>query len=206
MNLPTKKLLKNVQSSRYIALIPNIKEEKTQKFTTTVFTILALIFFGLFAIEPTLSTIANLQKQLADDKFTETKLEQKINNLSVLQQKYASLQNDLPNIYASLPQKSEIPLLFGQIQAIADSSNITISGLQSSQVNLTNDSIANKKYVSFTFRISALGTYENIKTFLNRVINMQRMVTVNNLSLNKVNLADNNSLQLNIQAKAYFKQ
>lgn len=206
MNLPTKKIIKDIQASKYAAMLPDIKEEKTQKFTTTVLTILALIFFGLFAIEPTLSTIANLQKQISDNQFIDSKLQDKINGLSVLQQKYSNIQKDLPNIYASIPQKSQIPLLFGDLQAIANDSSVIINGIQSSQVNLSGTTNSIQKYTSFAFNLSISGEYGNLKNFLSKIINMQRIITINNLSINKANIGNSTTLQLNIQGNAYFKE
>lgn len=210
MHLPTKSVLKNIktlQTSKYATLMPNLKEEKTQKFTTTVLTMVALIFFGLFAINPTLSTIANLQKQLQDDTFVEQKLQEKINDLSILQQKYANIQPDLPAVYSAIPQKSEIPLLIGQLQALAKDSNLTPSNVQSFQVDLSNDLISGKNYSSFAFNFSATGTYGDMKKFLSRIINMQRIISVENVSITKVNLQNNASgLQLTVKGNAYFKQ
>lgn len=209
MNLPTKGVLKNIktlQSSKYATLVPNLKEEKTQKFTTTVLTIVALIFFSIFAINPTLSTIANLQKQLQDDTFVEQQLQGKINNLSVLQQKYANVQLDLPAIYSAIPQKSEIPLLIAQLQGLASSTNLTLVNVQAFQVDLSNDLISGKNYSSYAFNFSATGTYSDMKNFISQVINMQRIITIENIAITKVNLQNNQSgLQLTIKGNAYFK-
>ena len=54
--------------SKYLALMPDLRQEKTKKFTTIVLTLAASIILGLFAVNPTLSTVANLQKQIDELK------------------------------------------------------------------------------------------------------------------------------------------
>lgn len=65
-----KDLLKNTKI-KYLQLLPNLKGEKTQKFTTLILTFFALSFFGLLAINPTISTISELNKELEDNKFVD---------------------------------------------------------------------------------------------------------------------------------------
>ena len=88
--IQTNSLFKKLQQKKYFQMLPDFKEERTRKFTTLVFTLLALSFFGLFAISPTLSTIANLNKQLSDNEFVDSQLQNKINNLYTLQQDYVN--------------------------------------------------------------------------------------------------------------------
>ena len=176
-----------------------------QKFTTLVFTITALSFFGLFAINPTLSTIGNLNKQLTDNRFIDQQLQEKINNLYLLQQKYSQLTPDLPYVFDAFPKNPQAPLLVAQLQSLAQSSSITINNLQTFEVEIPNSSVNTKKYYAFNFSISANGSYDNLSKFIDSVIKMQRIVSINTLTLNR-NTGDGASTQLNLKGTAYFKQ
>lgn len=186
-------------------MMPDFKEERTQKFTTLVFTILALSFFGLFAINPTLSTIANLNKQLADNTFVDKQLQTKISNLYTLQQSYAAIQPDMPYVLNSIPKNPQVPLLVAQIQAVAQSSGITITGFQTYEVQVPDPSTPKKSYYAFTFSISANGTYDSISKFVDSVIKMQRIISINILSISR-NIGDGPPYQLDFKGTAYFKQ
>ena len=140
---------------KYLDLMPDFKQEKTQKFTTVILTLIAFIILLIFAINPTLSTIANLQKQVEDAKFVKEKLDQKINNLSILQTKYNNLQPDLPIVYNAIPKKSEATQLVGQIQALAQEASLTIVSLQVSDISTSQ--IDN--FSSYSFDVSARGDY-----------------------------------------------
>jgi Tfp pilus assembly protein PilO len=205
MQIQASSLFKNLQKKKFFEMMPDFKEERMQKFTTLVFTITALSFFGLFAISPTLSTIANLNKQLSDNKFVDQQLQDKINNLYLLQQKYSQLTPDLPYVLDSFPKNPQIPLLVAQIQSLAQSSNIAITSLQTFEVQVPNTSNDAQKFYAFTFTLSASGSYGDLSTFVNSMIKMQRIVSINILSLTR-NAGEGPPTQLNFKGTAYFKQ
>ena len=95
-------VFKNIKNNKYYKLLPDFKEEKTRRLSSIVFSLLALSIFGLFAINPTLSTIARLKKELSDAKFVDQQLTEKIANLSSLQE-----------VYLAVPLARR-PLLFGK--------------------------------------------------------------------------------------------
>jgi Tfp pilus assembly protein PilO len=191
--------IKKEQYEKYLDLIPDLRKEKAQKYITIVLTLVTAIILGLFAINPTFSTIANLQKQIDDSNFVQQKLQQKINNLAVLQQKYSALQPDLPIVYNAIPKSTEIPLFIAEIQSITKNSSLTITSIQTSEVKLTNQT---SKDYSFDFTITANGSYENMINFLDKVTNFQRAVAINNIVLS----TQNGSLAMSFKGTVFFKQ
>lgn len=207
MQITRENILKLVPKNKYTELLPvlksSLKEEKTQVFATLAFTLVALSFFGLFAINPTLSTIAQLQKELSDAQFIDKKLEEKIINLRLLQQQYTTLGDDIPTIIGTIPHHPEAPLLTGQIRALTQKNGLTLSRLQVFQVELAPPVQDNKEPLSFVFSLEVQGSYDNIVKFLDSLTNFSRVVTLDNLSLTQP--LEGNNLQLNIRGKAYFK-
>lgn len=193
--------------AKYLAFMPDLKQERTKKFTTIVLTLLASIILGLFAVSPTLSTIANLQKQINDNTFVDQKLQQKIDSLSILQQKYANVQNDLSVVTDAIPTSAQLPLLVAQIQTIAKNNNLKLNTFQTFEVDLSSKNLTNKNYSSFDFGLSAEGTYQQVTAFLDNLVNFQRIITITNISISKPNNTNNtsNTLQLNIKGTAFFK-
>lgn len=187
--------------NKYLELIPDFKREKTQKFTTVVLTVIAIIILAIFAINPTLSTIANLQKQLDDAKFVTNKLEEKINDLSILQTKYNNIQDDLPIVYESIPKNSEVPKITGQIQSVAKDSGVFLTNLQATDIT---KSIKND-FFYYSFNLSIQGSYENILNFLDKLHSMQRITDAHNISIGQ-STTEKGLLQLNIKGTAFFKK
>jgi Tfp pilus assembly protein PilO len=185
---------------KYLDLIPDFKKEKAQKFTTIVLTIISVIILAIFAINPTLSTIANLQKQLDDAKFVTDKLQQKINNLSILQSKYNSIQADLPVIYESIPKSSQVPMLTGQIQTLAEDSNLDLVNIKSTEITKSPNN-----YYFYTFSTSAKGNYNDILVFLNKVISMQRITDISNVSIVQ-GPKEESPLELSLKGLVFFKE
>jgi len=201
MQLPIKiKGIKKEQYEKYLELIPDFKREKAQKYVTIVLTLMTAIMLGLFAINPTFSTIANLQKQIDDNNFVQQKLQQKINDLAVLQQKYNNLQADLPVVYDAVPKTTQIPLFVAEIQSIAQESSLTLTSIQTSEVSLSDPT--DNAGSSFDFSISASGSYQNMLTFLDKITHFQRVVAIKNIVLSVANGA----LVLSFQGTVLFKQ
>ena len=197
-------VFKNIKNNKYIALLPDLKKEKTQKYSSIVFSLLALSFFGLFAINPTLSTIAKLNKELSDNKFVDSQLQEKIANLSTLQEKYNVVQKDIPIVLAAVPKNPQVPLLMAQEQAVAEKTGIEITRLQIFEVEVTGLPQNQKKYSSFSFSVSAEGTYDNINKFIGVLSDMERVISLDTISLSKG--AKLNTLQSDVKGTAYFKE
>ncbi|MBI2431038.1 MAG: type 4a pilus biogenesis protein PilO [Candidatus Levybacteria bacterium] len=193
---------KNTYRRLYKNLSPFFKEEKTQNFTTLALTLVALSLFGLFAINPTITTIVHLRKQLTDSRYVEQKLQEKIANLNSLQQAYTSLKNDIPIIIAAMPQKPQVPLFTAQIQRVAIENQITIIRLQVFQVELSKNQ-KQEKYGSFGFALDVEGAQNNLTKFLSSLVGFERIISIENIALGKIKTVDTSTLSL--RGKAYFK-
>lgn len=194
-----------ISSSKYLNVFSNIGNARTQKLISIVLTLTALSLFGLFAINPTLSTIAKLRKEISDYEVINQKLEEKIFALNTLQQAYANLENEVPTVTNAIPESPLVPQFIGQIQSIAKSSNIFVVQLQNSQVDLYRENAALDKYKAFNFSLIGDGNYEDIKKFIENVTSMERVVGIDTSSIN--NVENNNTiLRLNFQGIAYFKK
>ncbi|PIP74291.1 MAG: hypothetical protein CO135_00715 [Candidatus Levybacteria bacterium CG_4_9_14_3_um_filter_35_16] len=205
MSKINRNLFKDIKKNKYFQLLPDFKEDRVQKITTLALTLVALSFFGLFAINPTLSTIAKLEKELSDNKFVDQKLQTKINDLSLLQQKYALIQQDLPYVYSSVPKSPEAPLVIAQIQTLAKANNLKISSFQTFQAEIEKSPTNLKKYSNFLFNLSAVGAYQDINMFISSLNSMQRIITLDMLSISK-KIDDTSLLELNLKGTTFFKK
>lgn len=191
---------------QYLKLLPSMQKENTRIITMLIFTFISLSFLSLFAINPTLSTIIELQKELDESQFVNKQLTTKMNNLSALQEKYANLSGDLPYVYDAIPQNASIPTLVGQLSSLAQQANIHITAIQVSPVVLSDSrlTISSKTYASFTFTLDADGSYEQMQSFVKSLENFNRIVTVEEISLLKN--PKGNDLLMTIKGREYVKQ
>ena len=198
---------KDAVKNKYFSNLPYLGQERTQKFLGIILTLFALSFFGFFAINPTISTILKLKKELADSQFVFDQLDVKIKNLSTLRGMYFDLQNDLPVVINAIPTQPDAQILFAQIQTAAQQSNIKIKKLQNFQVEvLKNNKGLGKPYYSYSFSISGTGSSESVYSFTSAITNMQRVLSIDVFSMNNTSGQDTQSLGFNIQGSAYFKE
>jgi Tfp pilus assembly protein PilO len=190
----------------YLKLLPTIKRENTKLVMMLIFTFVSLSFLGIFAINPTLSTIIELQKQLQESQSVNQQLKTKINNLSNLQQQYTNLSGDLPFVYDAIPQNALIPTLIGQITTLAQKSTIQIVSLHTSPVVLVDTKIPPtfKSHTSFTFTVEATGSYDQLIQFISSLTHFSRIVTIESISL--IKNSKTNNLLLSIEGREYYKK
>ncbi len=195
--------LKNVANYKYLETVLDLNNKRTIEFTYLALTIVALIFFGLVAINPTLSTIANLQKQLSDSQFVEAQLQKKIENLSALQTSYSALQSDLPTVNSAIPISPQAPTLIGQIEAVGTNSGISILSAQVFPVEL--DGKQTKKSNNFNIAVLAEGSNDQINTFVNNLSLMERIISLDQITISKK--VDKSGLsQISVRGTAFFKK
>ena len=201
-----KNFLTNLENQPYlVSLLPRLKEERTQSFATLAFTLIAIAIFGFFAINPTLATIADLQKQLDDSKFVDSQLSKKISALTSLQGKYNQMQSDVPVVLNAIPTSAYITNFVAQVQTIGDNNNMQIINIQTYPVDISSLIAPITTYSSFAFTLDALGNPTDISHFLTGMSSFNRLVTLDNISLNQT-LQGSTSLRLNLKGKVYFKR
>ena len=186
----------------YKGMLPYIKKEKNQQYLAVILTFGASIFFALFAINPSLSTIAKLNKEISDSRFADQKLSQKINSLSSLSQQYQNIQGDIPFVLNAVPETPQAPTLIAQIQSIAQDASIKLDDIGVSPINLTDNQATVSS--SLSFEITAEGPYENIKKFMTGLIGMQRVVSLDYITIAKGITQGN--VSLDIKGSAFFKK
>lgn len=188
----------------YLKLLPDFHQENTQLMTMLIFTFSALSFFAVFAINPTLSTIVELQKQVTDSEFTHNQLKNKINTLSQLQSQYSLLETDLPIVQDAIPTNADVPISTAQIRALAKRYKLTIKTMRVNEVVLASPRLINARVSSFVFQLEAAGEYENMMRFAKAMGNLRRIMVVESLTINKDSQTE--ELVMQIRGREYFKK
>jgi len=197
--------LSPTQYREYLKLLPKLNDEKAQSYVMLAFTLVALSFFGIFAIKPTLSTITELKRKLVDLQFVNQKYTTKIKNLSKLQIAYNSLSNDLPIITDAIPQKPEVPRLVAQINALLSRSNLQTTSLKALRVEIAPERQSSGKNTSYVvFTLDASGAYDDILAFIQSVIHSNRLITIETISISK-DTESGDALVLNLRGRSYFR-
>lgn len=197
-------LSKNKNFEKYYKdFVPYLKKEESQKYFYIILSITASIFFLIFAIKPTLSTIANLKKQISDATYVEERLSTKVNNLSSLSQEYQLIQDDIPFILDAVPETPQAPTLVGQISILGEQNSAGITNIETFPVALTEKSTS--KSAEFEFRVNGNSSFINIQSFLNDLVNMQRALSISSIQMER-DAKNENQVDYVIKGSAYYKK
>lgn len=201
-------LLHNFSKEKYLSYIRSLSaahHEKIQTYATLILTLIAISFFGIFAITPTLSTIFQLRKSLDDSKYIDTQLQTKITHLSKLQESYASISQEFPLIYAAIPQTPSTTKLIGQIRQVASDTGVSLRDVSIQSIYVARSEAAKSVLQPFIINLSARGNDENLQKFATLLTDFDRILTISFITLTVPQEKDVTYHQLTLQLTAYYR-
>lgn len=210
---------------RYFQSIePILHKPRSRAYTTVIFSFLTVSLFGWYAIRPTIQTIFFLQREVADKTEINKKMEDKITALIEVQALYQEVEPLLPAVDQSLPNLPDaIPLVI-QLKNLASASGTLLTSVQVPTVPLlgveatpsggkTSAGTAAGKQQTFDVSLSVRGPYQAIRAYLEGVLNMRRIATVEAMTVVPIRTEAASSqsatpssrmLQLALKLKAYY--
>ncbi len=194
--------LRDFAKERYLRVakaFPQVKQEQVEVYVMLILTFSAMAFLGLFAISPTITTIVELNRKLDDSKLLYQSLETKNANLHSLYTQYNELQNVWPAVNAAVPDTPQVAFVIGQVQQIAKQQNLKINSVQTFPVELTKHNDDPQAQASFVLTISVEGKTENLKIFVQKLVQFQRIIRVESITL-----ANDEKEVLTVRIRAYF--
>lgn len=196
---------KSLLYSRYYSYIkPITKFPIVRNYAPIIFTLLTAALLVFFAIKPTLETILVLQKKLADSNEVLQKIELKANNLSKGKENYDNMDPNIKNKIAMfIPNIVNLKSIIALLEQSAKANEASISALQIQPLVINTkdlDGIGSMGEVSFVFNVE--GDYTKLITLLQNLKASNRLISIDNLSLSKVN--DSKLLIMSLSGKAYY--
>lgn len=191
--------------SRYFTYIkPVTKIPIIKNYGPTIFTLIVITIFTIFAIKPTIETILVLQKKLEDSNTTLEKISQKASDLSLGKENYDKLdQETKTRIETAIPDKADFRTLVESLEQTALTNQASISALQIQPLIITprdENQIGVPADISFTFNIE--GSYETLMTVLKELQSNSRIISIDSLSLSQLN--EGGGLVMSTTGKGYY--
>lgn len=190
---------------RYFTYIePIIKTPFIRTYGSLILTIMALSIFTIFALKPTIETILVLQKKLADQNEILAAINKKSQNLSLGSSNYKALlaEGQIEKINSALPFSPAVGELTKVLENAAKVPQASISAIQFQPFTIEPSSKKPSLTLSeipFTYNIE--GSYQSLLTILNNLKNSARVISIDNLTFNKV---EGGGLLLSITGRAYY--
>lgn len=183
----------------YYSLIePLILKPKVQAYLMIVLSLLAMAFFGWFAIRPTLLTMINLNRQIEEARQTNQKLQEKINALVSAQNEFSNIKPKLPVLFNALPQEPKFTSFLKALTVIASDSGSMLAEQSFQEVNLFQ---TEKKENSIGFNLLIKGSEPAVNNFIKQLTTLDRLITIERMGLQK-----EDQLSLTLFGQIYYVQ
>lgn len=157
-------------------------KQQAVAYLYVIFSLVALSFFGLFAIGPTITTITRLNQQFKEDNEALEKLKEKNSALQSLSAQYIDIQNDLPAIENAIPQSPKIAELTRQLESLTIKNDLVVQKLDTGLLELYPAKNTNSSLFSFTFTIGVQGEESDVNAFIADLVNMGRIIGIERLT------------------------
>lgn len=183
------------------------KHPEVRRGIELLLTLLAISFFTVFAIRPTVNTIAELLSTIRTQEEISAKLDQKIKNLTTAKNLYTQEQANIALLDEGLTKTAFPEKYLRQIEGLAGVSNVTISSFNLDEVQLIGKpdaAVAKERDKSLpegieeqntTFAVS--GNYTAVISFLEAVEKLRIPFTVSSFSLSPASDTGNSNFILN---------
>ena len=166
--------------------IPIAKNKKVLIFSSLLF--IPLLLFYLFLIQPAQDKIAALQKQVQTSSEELNKVRKAARELPKHEQDFLKAKEIFELTSVLLPKSQEIPDLLRNISDLGRQSGLDflsfIPGIETPK----------DFYAEIPLDIKIRGPYHNLGLFLDKISKLERIVTVNNVKTEKVDLEGNEIL------------
>lgn len=191
--------------SRYFTYIkPISKMPIIRNYGAMIFTLLTISVLTFFAIRPTVQTILVLQKQLEDEEQILQKVNEKAKNLSLGQQNYDALDDNIKEkIMTAIPDSLSLKSAVSSLEQTARQYEASISALQIQPLTVAAkipNQIGQLSEISFIFNVE--GAYPNLMSLLEDLRKSDRLISIDDLSLSKT--SEGSGLIMSLTGKAYY--
>lgn len=212
--------------SRYRAYILNVIAHYKQRadvkaYLEILLSLATICIFAIFALKPTLITIAELMKEVDSKKATLSTMDQKIQDISNAQSLYDNQVNKIKLLEVAIPENPQPEVLVRQVEGLTVRHQTTLSTLGLGKAIILGEEITQPPQtetneplpgraseLSFSIGINAdITQYSALFNFLSDLEKLRRPAKIDSLNLNSVKGKEENYLNLTVLGRLpYLKE
>lgn len=170
------------------------KRPEFKAFLEITLSTIAIIVFSLFAIKPTLTTVALLQKEVQSKTEIIKQMDSKLNNLNTARLVYEQNKDKIGKLNTVIPDKPNPQDITTQIEGLAAKHSVQLVGVSIEKVTLVGNDpevtqTTPKAFVlpentkGMAFETDFVSNYETIQNFLLNLENLRIPVIVDEISI-----------------------
>ena len=137
-----------------------------------ILSVIAVIFFAIFAIRPTLLTMADLVKEIEDKKELDRQMDLKVASLRTAEEQYNLYQSNFYLLDQAIPRKFNLVQSLKMIEKIAGEDQLVINRISVSDIpeplsdKLINEQLDQLERSFVLLNVEVIGDYLQIRRFL----------------------------------------
>jgi Tfp pilus assembly protein PilO len=166
--------------SRYRKYLQTVQNQPLLK--ASLFLILSIVLVIILiatALQPTLTTIADLIGQISKQKTLEQKMDAKISALQEAQKQLAAISSKIVYLDEAIPTSSTLSVWSQSLSRVASESGVTITN-----INLANVPTAKaESSISLPFQITGNGQYGQLYRFLQSLQSLRRLIKLDKVDI-----------------------
>jgi Tfp pilus assembly protein PilO len=198
-----------------VSNLSHYKQRSDLKAYLELFLSLATItIFSMFALRPTLLTIAKLVKEIEVNKSTIEIMSVKISNLRKVQNLYNQEKESIDILSSALPEGPKPDAFVRHVEGISEKTSITTSSMSMGEMALLLpagvEKSINKSDVfpegvkSFSYSVSSSSSYAQLFDFLTLLENIRRPVSIASVVIQPIKKGVAGSVSININGSVPF--
>lgn len=172
------------------------------------FSLLAIMFFTVFAIKPTLETITGLINEIEEKEKLDEQMQRKVAALSTAQEEYDRLSSKLEYLDQAIPSQPQLVYTLKIIERAATENNVVITYIKLPMVpdeNEHNKLLGEIQRQDLYLNVRILGDYPSMRDFVNSLQNYRRAIVVEDVSFAVVDQVSSKQLSSTLSIRVpYF--
>ncbi|MCL4382875.1 hypothetical protein M1545_03735 [Patescibacteria group bacterium] len=191
------------------------KKPELKSYLELFLSLLAIAFFLIFALKPTLLTITQLLKDIDAKEEIIRKMDTKIQNLEIASELYASEEENITLVNDAVPQDPDPTGFVRQLEGLSRETNVNILGLTVREIVLVGEEPTDQKRADnlaplpsdsdgLGFSISVSGGYQSLSSFISLLENMRRPVKIDTIGLTAAQTREGQVLVLIVSGRSLY--
>ena len=175
-----------------------------------ILSVIVVIVFALFAIRPTLLTMADLVKEIADKKELSQQMNLKLASLASAQEQYELNQSQFYLLDEAISRQMDLIKSLKIIEKLAGESQLVIEQMSISEIPekvdqaLLTYNFGDYQREFLEINISVIGSYFQIREFVEKIMNLRQLILVDQVAVEKMTESSNLSAQIKISLPHYL--
>jgi Tfp pilus assembly protein PilO len=175
-----------------------------------ILSIVVVVFFAIFAIRPTLITMADLIKEIADKKELDQQMDLKLASLYTAQDQYEQYQSNFYLLDEAIPRQLDVVKSLKKFEKIAGEEQLVINQISLAEVpksigeGLLDSNFEDYQRDFLPINIEVVGNYLQIREFVEEIMNLRQLIIVDQVAIERETESDNLSAQIKVNLPYYL--